>query len=175
MKRILIIGAVILILVCIGFVGVYLIHSGKGQAPVATSTNPFGFAGETGTTTSSGTGAISLQLKDGGQVDVQNFVPATQPVGADVTNGYQITENDTSSYSILYYPNNSGFLISLSQEPIGQARLDAEKFLQSKLNLTQDQFCKLQVQVFTSIDVNETYAGQDLGISFCPGSVSLPS
>jgi hypothetical protein len=172
MKTKLLIGVSFIAIVCIATVILYLLKGSLGQPSVSTSTNPFGFTEST--STASSTGGISLHLKDGSYVGVQNFVATTQPEWANPTYGYQVTQDDSASYSILYYPNNSGFLISLLKEPIGQSRLEAERFLKRKVSLTPDQFCKLHVQVFTSVDVNGNYAGQDLGLSFCPGSVKLP-
>ncbi len=170
MKRLLVLSSIILTLLVIGaLIRIFVFPTPAPEAiPV---NNPFTFA--TGTPVAVGE-TVSLTLKDGTSAAVQPFIVSGQPEWASDTNGYQVTTDEETTYSILYYPNTTGFLVSLLAEPLGASRLAAEKELKAKLGLSTTQICELQVQVFTSISVNETYAGQDLGLSFCPGAVKLP-
>lgn len=142
----------------------------------ASSTNPFGSpAGSiSGTNTNSSSTALTLQLQDGSQVSVPNFTKENQPPTANAESGYQVAGGNTSDFQILYYPQNSGILISLFAEPLGAVRLAAENALRARFGLSDSQLCKLIVDVRTTADVNSTYAGRNLGLSFCPGSVTLP-
>jgi hypothetical protein len=141
------------------------------SAPAQNGTNPFGFADGTGTSASS---TLRIALVDGTETTVPDFTKESQPSWASVEAGYQVGGSDESAYQILYFPENSGFLISLLKEPLGENRRHAERELKAKLGLSEAELCKLQAQVATSIDVNETYAGQELGLSFCVGAIELP-
>lgn len=169
MRNTFIIGGILLVLMLVGG-AVYLFF--PKAAPVSpTNEDPFGSLG-------GGTRVppdmIRLTLSDGSTADVPDFTKDTQPEGASAENGYQVGGNDDDVFQILYYPNDAGFLISLLAEPIGENRLKAEAALRGKLQLPDAELCKLRVEVATSIHVNEAYAGQNLGLSFCAGAVRLP-
>ena len=62
----------------------------------------------------------------------------------------------------------------IQAEPIGTVRKTAEQALKNRLGLPDAQICNLDTQVWVNPGTNDTYAGRDLGISFCPGSIKLP-
>jgi hypothetical protein len=78
------------------------------------------------------------------------------------------------NFSVYYDSTAQSFIITLTEEPIGQARLDAEQFLLTTLGLTQSQMCSLNYLVGVTKYVSEQYAGKNLGFSFCPGATVLP-
>lgn len=84
------------------------------------------------------------------------------------------TEVGNRPYLITYTAETKYFNITLTQEPIGQARKNAEAYLMETLSLTEDQMCGLDYTVYTPTTVNNQYAGTNLGFSFCPGAVKLP-
>lgn len=170
MRKGLIIGGILLIvLLIIG--GVVYVLLPKETPDPQTNTDPFGALG-------GGTRVppdmIRVTLSDGSTADVPDFTKTGQPEGASAVNGYQVGGGDDEAFQILYYPEDNGFLISLLSEPLGENRLRAEDVLRGRLQLTDAELCKLNAQVATSITVNETYAGQNLGLSFCAGAVRLP-
>src|SRR3989344_1267273 len=168
MKRGLIIaGALILLLIIIGG-AYYFLNREEAPAP-GDPGDPFGFTG--GTTQPPDT--ILITLTDGKTAYVPDFTKEPQPSWASAESGYQVAGSDEGPYHILYFPDGSGFLISLFAEPLGLNRLQAEEELKAKLKLPEAELCKLSSQVATSIHVNETYAGYDLGLSFCPGAIEL--
>lgn len=82
---------------------------------------------------------------------------------------------DTSAsplYEIVIYDDRS-YLISLNALPLGEARLRGERDLLGRLGISKEVACTLRVRVATSFDVSEAYAGKELGLSFCSGSVPL--
>lgn len=168
MKKVIVIALAIAVIAG-GFLAVYL-SSLSTESPEPSSTDPFG------TLTNPGQMPPQqiLYLEDGSQVVVPDFIPANQPEWANAEYGYRVTQDEEERYSLIFYPNESGFLISLATEPLGEMRRIAETDLMQRLQLSKAQMCNLNVQVFTSISVNETYAGQNLGISFCPEAVQLP-
>ena len=149
--------------------------NGLGNNPFG---NPAGNATTTGGSTGSGSGTtgptIPVTLNNGSTVAVPDFTQTNQPSYASATNGYQVAGADNADFQILYYPQNSGFNITLNKEPIGSVRLEAEAALRAQLRLTNTQLCALTVQVATTMDINPTYSGENLGLSFCPGAVVLP-
>ena len=140
--------------------------------------NPFGTPAGTvpGVTTgSSNAGAtLTLTARDGSRVVVPDFTASSQPPSASAENGYQIAGSAASTFHILYFPRDSGILVSLYAEPLGQTRLAAESALKTALQLSDKQLCSLIVSVRTSSDVSPYYAGKELGLSFCLGATTLP-
>jgi len=49
-----------------------------------------------------------------------------------------------------------------------------ERDLMAKLGITEDAMCQLNYMVSVPYWVNEYYAGESLGFSFCPGATQLP-
>ena len=78
-------------------------------------------------------------------------------------------------YNIIYNKNDGSFIVGIASEPLGTVRLEAEKALQTELGIPMQQMCSLKYLVITTTYVNQQYGGRNLGFSFCPGSVELPS
>ena len=76
--------------------------------------------------------------------------------------------------NILYNANYGTFTVALLDEPLSAMRVSAQNFLMATLGISQDEMCALSAYVGTDSGVNETYAGQSLGFSFCPGAIALP-
>jgi hypothetical protein len=174
MKRTIFIALGILVILIVILGVVFFIRIAMHPAtPQPVTENPF--ASSTNTTGGNISGpSLPVTLTDGSRVAVPDFTKTPQPDWAGASAGYQVSGSEHADYQILFYPDNSGFLISILKEPLGQSRLEAEKALRETLKLSDAQLCKLSSQVSTSISVNEQYAGQDLGLSFCPGATKLP-
>lgn len=148
------------------------------------SGNPFGFTtspggtpipgGAGGTDVTNTPGTRTVTLTDGSQAAIPDVTQLPQPSWANPVNGYVVTGTGEGDFDILYYPDQSAFSITLLKEPLGQTRLAAEQALRAALKLKDAQLCKLSADVGTIGSVNQAYAGRNLGLSFCPGSVKLP-
>lgn len=187
MKKILIASA---ILIVIAALVVFLIVSkgGKTDQTLQPGTT-FPVASSTTGTGQGALAAIPVATAGGQLMTVNDFIHDGTTV-ADSQNpgryylagslGYCLEDGTcpagapSSTYTIAYDEQSRSFIVTLDAEPIGQARLKAEEYLLSALGLSKAQACQLAVQVLTTIDVNETYAGENLGLSFCPGAVALP-
>jgi hypothetical protein len=90
-----------------------------------------------------------------------------------LSGGLRPTPNATP-YSTLYSVGDQSFVVTLLQEPLGSNRLVAEQTLQKQLGIDQAAMCQLNYFVGVPSAVNETYAGKNLGFSFCPGAAELP-
>jgi hypothetical protein len=80
----------------------------------------------------------------------------------------------STNYNIYYESALQSFVIALTEEPIGQARLDMEQFLLPTLGITQQQMCSLNYYVGVTMYLNPQFTGKNLGFSFCPGATVLP-
>lgn len=76
-------------------------------------------------------------------------------------------------YQNFYYKNGGGIVVSLQSQDLPYARARAEEALQKRLGLTVLEMCALMVSVTVPIAVSEDYSGMDLGLSFCPGSITF--
>lgn len=181
-RPLLILGAVVLVIAIIVAGYLYFAQSPAGvSSQNASTTNPFGTpaGGVTPAGSSPSSSAFQVPLSNGTSVAVPDFTKTNQPDWAGTTSGYRVAGSEQAGqggagFQILYYPGDGSFNVVLLDEPIGQMRLAAESALREALGLSSADLCKLRIQVSTLISVNETYAGQSLGLSFCPGAVKLP-
>ena len=79
----------------------------------------------------------------------------------------------TNDFSISFHNADGAFTIELLAEPIAAARAEAELFLLDRLGISQAQMCLLNYWVGVPDSVNATFAGKNLGFSFCPGATQL--
>lgn len=124
---------------------------------------------------------FSVRTASGGTLRVKDFKqdPDTvkDPINAGYYYlGYHFTDDSTKKvpYVIEYIDATQYFNIVLFQEPIGQSRRAAERYLMEHLGITQNQMCQLQYMVSVPHFVNVSYTSMSLGFSFCPGSVVIP-
>ena len=94
--------------------------------------------------------------------------------GYCLANGVCPSGATTTDFKITYESGTSFFNIVLLKEPLGAMRQEAERFLKSRLGLSEQNMCLLNYFVGTPYNVNPTYAGTNLGFSFCPGATVLP-
>ena len=99
----------------------------------------------------------------GGTQQVFDFTKSPARVDGDTT---VIAENN--NYSIVYFTADQSFLITILSDPAQAGRIAAEQELLVKLNVTQDEACKLKVALTVPAGVDEQLAGKDYGLSFCP-------
>lgn len=90
---------------------------------------------------------------------------------------YQLQAADADEFfpdfSITFNESNDSFAISLNREPISETRVAAEQFLLNTLALGEQELCTINSYIGVAVDINPFFSGQNLGFSFCPGSVSL--
>lgn len=160
--------------------GAYALTRQDSEIPQEpTQPDPFN-PGSTGGVTNGAApeGKLVLTLSDGTTAYVDDFTEEGQPEWAGPDSGYNVAGSGSDSFAITYYPpdadSSAEISVSLLKEPIGEARREAETALRERFGLSDDQFCKLSVGVYTLLSVNEQYAATDLGLSFCPGAVPLP-
>lgn len=84
-----------------------------------------------------------------------------------------LNETTAPLYQLVYFEIDRSYLISLESEPLGLARQEGENDLIARLGISRQAACDLLIRVGTSRDVNPDKAAMELGVSFCPGAVSL--
>ncbi len=80
--------------------------------------------------------------------------------------------HDTPHYVIEYSKRFDWFSILIFAEPAAQYRKEAESELLRLTGMSQAQACNFKVYVQRSTDLTGPKDFQDIGLSFCPGSVS---
>lgn len=139
--------------------------------PTSTSTLPSGSL--------SSNGAV-LQIKslDG---HVYSIPDITTGKKADVLGAgtyYHITNNqDTMGSNAQFemqYGTDYSISIVLLKESLKDSRHASETYVRSLLKLSDQTLCSLNVDITVPAPVNDTYADENLGFSFCPNAVLLP-
>lgn len=121
-------------------------------------------------------GKISITGQNNQIIEVRNFKD-----DVDVTNWYDPQvfliadgkNQDSDLFQIFYYDADTSIGVSLLSQPLGDIRLVAEKQLKERLGLSENEICKMKINVSTPSFVSEQYSGQNLGLSFCPDAVTL--
>ena len=119
---------------------------------------------------------IPVRTRSGDQTSVRDF-RKDRFVETIPDNTYILRDTDspsTATFEILYFGNGGGIIISLRNEPLQETRSSAETALIQHLGIAREKLCDLSISVAVARDVNTYYAGRELGISSCPGSLVLP-
>ncbi len=131
---------------------------GTGTGTGTTNTNDsFSF-------TTQGTEAIVV-------TDIRKSEGTTEAYG-EYTFGSMVT--GSADYQLVYTEGTHDFMVLLLGLPLSYARKNAERELLQKLGIDDETACRLPIYVSTIDKVSEQYAGHNLGLSFCPGSVEIP-
>jgi hypothetical protein len=115
-----------------------------------------------------------------GSLSVRNFLQDAD-VSADSQNdGYFFLDNTVQTeseqnvhYTITYESTEQFFNVVLLKEPLRDSRLQAEEYLKSLLNITDQEMCQLKYTLSTPLYVSEQRSGIDFRFSFCEGAVTL--
>jgi cytoskeletal protein RodZ len=81
------------------------------------------------------------------------------------TNDYIVEE--TKDFAIDYYDEDKGFLIVILGSPFEEKKRDAEKTFLENLDITEEEACKLKVEITTPMYANPDEAGGVYSLSFC--------
>lgn len=73
----------------------------------------------------------------------------------------------TADYHFFYIPDQELFYISITSYPFDDFRLQAEQQLLSRLEITEEEACMLNVDIATPVSANPAQAGHIYGLSFC--------
>ncbi len=152
-------------------------NTNNGQGPLGGS-NPSNVTIPSPASSTQTQGGVAAATRSGGSITVADFKkdPETK-VNASGSlfylSGGLTPSPSKTPYSIFYVEADKTFHITLLQEPLRSVRAQAEQTLLKKLSVTEQQACSLVVYVGTPGQVNEYYAGKEIGLSFCPGAEAL--
>ncbi len=96
-------------------------------------------------------------------VEVNNFLAF--PIATNVKGDALFVKEE--DYQIVYLKPFNQFVISILGSPFNSVRKKAEARFLTNLNISQEQACKLKVQVSTPNFANPDYAGRKYVLSFC--------
>jgi len=86
-----------------------------------------------------------------------------------------VSFKETSDYQLLYFPETKTFNITILNPDIQKARDEAEKNFLETLGISEEDACKLNVNLQVFFQASEKAAGQNFGLSFCPNGKPLPA
>ena len=115
------------------------------------------------------TNTIPIKAADGSTISVRDFYPTAQLVTPDDV----YINKDTTYYTLIYYPKESSFLITINNSNVPLSRSVAEDELPEFLGISKNLLCKLRFFITVRFDVNEKYAKENITLSFCPGGTPL--
>ena len=119
---------------------------------------------------------VFVSTKNGLQLPVRNFISDADVYTWYDDSTYLIGQNNDlkgNLYQIFYYAKDGSIVISLQSEPLALARVIAERELISRLGVTEQELCSLNIRVSTPASVNEEFSGRELGLSFCQNNITL--
>ncbi len=148
------------------------------NAPASGTGNQNPFASTTSGSIGVGTPTVTVTAPDGSTYPVPDFRQGKKADTLPAGTYYHLTDNQTTQgpeaqFEIQYGTDNS-ITIVLLKEPLKAARLAAENSLRTFFPLPDEALCKLDVFVSVPASVNETFAGNNLGLSFCQSGTRLP-
>lgn len=100
-------------------------------------------------------------------------IAGVEDMGGGIYAVTSLSVSRTTHFGVIYNETDASLAVSLDEEPLAVTRREAEEYIRSLLGVSDEQLCKLQIFIGTADVVNPFYAGKNLGLSFCPGSVSL--
>lgn len=120
-------------------------------------------------------GELKIRMQDGSLVEVRDF--RNDQFVQKAYGDYVISDapgQDAGTFLMQYSTSDSGILVSLRRKPLSEARNNAENALRQHLGVSEENMCNMVISIGVASDVDYSLAGQELGLSFCPGSVELP-
>jgi hypothetical protein len=187
-NKLLIITSLIVVVAIVVVLGILLTNahtnsSSSSSSTAASSTFPVSNSPSQDTYVTTTAKPVTVSNASGGNpIVVKDFEDQKGVVkNADGNQGYDILVGTTDPsaptppYEIDYSAKDQSFGITLNSEPLGTYRKEAEQDLMQRLGLTEVQMCNLNYYVGVANGVNDNYNAENLGFSFCPGAVQLPS
>ncbi len=110
----------------------------------------------------------------GGDIEINNVEKEATKSVKYGNNFEYIIKEDTSGYSISYFPQNQGFIIAISSPEIQKVRETAEADFLNILGVSKEKACLLNVDLGAIYSANAEAAGKNYGLSFCPNGKPFP-
>lgn len=110
-----------------------------------------------------------------GLITVRNFImdEDVQELGGGAYFLGSLNESGEEPFTMSYFAPDQSFAIALLKQPLMDTRVAAEKALQERLGVTEQEMCELSIRVGVPYVIIPTIANVDLGVSYCEGSIEL--
>lgn len=109
---------------------------------------------------------IKVKGRDGGEILVSNFYKY-----AVKTDENLVVIKEEPQYTIVHFPKDQGFIISLLSQPVKTSREIAEKRFLDALGITKEQTCMLRISLVIPRSVDYDLSGKNYHLSFCPNGI----
>jgi len=109
---------------------------------------------------------VKIKTRSGDEMLVSNFYKHAVKTGENL-----VVIKEEAQYTIVHFPNDQGFIISLSNQPVKIAREIAEKNFLDTLGVTKEQACMLKVSLVIPRGVDYELSGKNYHLSFCPNGI----
>ncbi len=106
-------------------------------------------------------------------VSISDQAVVDHPKKTVVVDDFYKVGEDEGKFSVYYDRESGAFTITLAGSDSKLAREAAESYLLKELSYTKEEWCKFDLSVVTNSYEDPRWAGINLGLSFCPGSVQL--
>ena len=177
MRKIIPITIIVLILVLLGIIFLLLSQNmvSENSSPTPVVVLPVDYYTGEVSAIASGTPKIILNSKNKLPITVNDF--KTLPNVTSLGDGFYHLDGSSPDiklpYSILFGQNDQSFSVSLDAKPLADARNRFSYDFLKMMGITELNACQLNVFVSVTYYVDEKLAGRNLGLSFCPESISL--
>lgn len=100
-------------------------------------------------------------------------LPHVQSVGSNLWH-IEGTETDKNAgFGIFYNEMNNSYAIDVWKEPLGDTRERASRYFLSITKMSETEACAQNVYVGVVEDISPELTRKNLGLSFCPGAISI--
>lgn len=121
-----------------------------------------------------GSKTIYLLTRNGSKIAARNFTAGRVSAHTALPAGDYfnlVDSNKGGDFGIQYTSGDTSFQIILQGQHLGRGRHEAEHTLRTLTGLSNSALCTLRIAV--GAPAPSSYAGKELGLSFCPGAVWL--
>lgn len=176
-KRLLIIFLAVcaVVILCV----LFILHGNRKNIPADSQQVTFPAASSVNGSSNPAGDMMVLQTNTGNAIQVHNFKNSPNVIkDPNVEGQYDLVggayPDPGIPYAIFYQTRDDYFGITLLSEPLSERRTAAENQLAQTLGIAKQDLCRLHYVVAPGPGVNDTYSGENLGFSFCPGAIPLP-
>lgn len=171
MEKSRILSLFVILLVAVLGLSVYVFFGSKDTEQDTPASFPVGTLPQSAEEPVSGNQELYVVGASGNRVSTVGLVE--HPTAVELSQGFYQISTDPERYDIFYNDSNNIIFISLYAEPLTFTRSLAEELLRATLAVDESVLCDLGIPVRTNEYVNERYAAYNLGLSFCPDSLSI--
>lgn len=181
--------SILLVIAAAGIIAAYFVFRTNGDTAVQQNAPvTFPSASDIGLGSENSSGFLTIDIQNDKKLVVKDFLQNSStlkdPANEDryllagslnyCASDVDCVATEENSYTIFFDTSTNVFSVGLLEEPLGETRRAAERFLAAELGIPLEQLCALKYYIGTTYLVNEKYAGDSVGFSMCEGAVSLP-